>query len=39
VIQALNTDGTLLQLSQKYYGVDLTTPAASFDLAALAQWK
>jgi polar amino acid transport system substrate-binding protein len=39
VIQALNTDGTLLQLSQKYYGVDLTTPAATFDLAALAQWK
>jgi len=38
VIQGLNSDGTLLQLSQKYYGLDLTTAAASFDLAALAQW-
>ncbi len=39
VIQGLNTDGTLLQLSQKYYGLDLTTAAATFDLAALNQWK
>lgn len=38
VIQGLNTDGTLLTLSQKYYGIDLTTAAASFDLAALNQW-
>jgi polar amino acid transport system substrate-binding protein len=38
IIQGLNTDGTLLQLSQKYYGIDLTTAAASFDLAALKQW-
>jgi polar amino acid transport system substrate-binding protein len=38
VIQGLNTDGTLLQLSQKYYGLDLTTAAATFDLAALNQW-
>jgi len=38
VIQGLNTDGTLLTLSQKYYGIDLTTAAASFDLAALKQW-
>jgi polar amino acid transport system substrate-binding protein len=38
VIQGLNSDGTLLQLSQKYYGIDLTTAAASFDLAALKQW-
>ncbi len=38
VIQGLNSDGTLLQLSQKYYGVDLTTAAATFDLAALNQW-
>jgi polar amino acid transport system substrate-binding protein len=38
VIQGLNTDGTLLQLSQKYYAIDLTTAAASFDLAALKQW-
>lgn len=38
VIQGLNTDGTLLQLSQKYYGLDLTTAAAAFDLPALNQW-
>lgn len=38
VIQGLNTDGTLLQLSTKYYGLDLTTAAATFDLAALNQW-
>jgi len=38
IIQGLNSDGTLLKLSQKYYGGDLTTAAASFDLAALNQW-
>ena len=38
IIVGLNTDGTLPQLSQKYYGMDLATPAASFDLAALNQW-
>ncbi len=38
VIQGLNSDGTLLQLSQKYYKLDLTTAAATFDLAALKQW-
>jgi polar amino acid transport system substrate-binding protein len=38
VIQGLNTDGTLAELSNKYYGLDLATPAASFDLAALNQW-
>jgi polar amino acid transport system substrate-binding protein len=38
IIQGLNTDGTLLTLSTKYYGIDLTTAAASFDLAALKQW-
>jgi polar amino acid transport system substrate-binding protein len=38
IIQGLNADGTLLNLSQKYYGLDLTTAAASFDLAALNQW-
>jgi polar amino acid transport system substrate-binding protein len=38
VIQGLNTDRTLLNLSQKYYGLDLTTAAATFDLAALNQW-
>jgi polar amino acid transport system substrate-binding protein len=38
IIQGLNTDGTLLQLSQHYYSLDLTTAAAAFDLAALNQW-
>jgi polar amino acid transport system substrate-binding protein len=38
IIDGLNSDGTLLQLSTKYYGLDLTTAAASFDLAALNQW-
>jgi polar amino acid transport system substrate-binding protein len=38
IIQGLNSDGTLLQLSNKYYGLDLTTAAAAFDLAALNQW-
>jgi polar amino acid transport system substrate-binding protein len=38
IIQGLNSDGTLLQLSQHYYGLDLTTAAAPFDLAALNQW-
>jgi polar amino acid transport system substrate-binding protein len=38
IIQGMNSDGTLLQLSQKYYNTDLTTAAATFDLAALNQW-
>jgi polar amino acid transport system substrate-binding protein len=38
IISGLNTDGTLLQFSQKYYGLDLTTAAATFDLNALKQW-
>lgn len=38
VIQGLNSDGTLLKFSQTYYGIDLTTAAATFDLAALNQW-
>ncbi len=38
IIQGLNKDGTLLTLSQKYYSIDLTTAAASFDLASLSQW-
>lgn len=38
IIQKLHTDGTLLQLSQKYYGVDLTTAAQKFDLSMLKQW-
>lgn len=39
IIQKMHSDGTLLQLSQKYYGMDLTTAAANFDLVALNQWK
>ena len=38
IIIGLNSDGTLLQFSQKYYGYDLTSAAVSFDLAALNQW-
>jgi polar amino acid transport system substrate-binding protein len=38
IIQGMLNDGTLLQLSQKYYGLDLTTSAGKFDLAALKQW-
>ena len=38
VIQGLNTDGTLLQISMKYYNLDLTTAAAAFNLTALNQW-
>ena len=39
IIQDLITDGTLLELSQKYYGLDLTTAAGKFDLNQLGQWK
>ena len=38
IIQGLHADGTLLQLSQKYYGEDLTTAASSYDWAALKQF-
>jgi polar amino acid transport system substrate-binding protein len=38
IIQGLNSDGTLLRLSQQWYKLDLTTAAATFDLAALNQW-
>jgi polar amino acid transport system substrate-binding protein len=38
VIQQLHSDGTLLQLSQKYYGMDLTTAAGAFDINSLKQW-
>ncbi len=31
IIAGLHKDGTLLQLSQKYYGMDLTTAAGAFD--------
>jgi polar amino acid transport system substrate-binding protein len=38
IIQGLHTDGTLLQLSQQYYGEDLTSAAGEYDLTALNQW-
>jgi len=31
IVTSLHKDGTLLQLSQKYYGSDLTTTASTFD--------
>ncbi len=37
IIAGLHKDGTLLQLSQKYYGMDLTTAAASFDASQFGQ--
>ena len=37
IIQQMHSDGTLLKLSQQYYGVDLTTAAAKFDLTGLGQ--
>jgi polar amino acid transport system substrate-binding protein len=39
IIQQMHTDGTLLKLSQKYYGMDLTSAAGKFDLNSLQQWK
>jgi polar amino acid transport system substrate-binding protein len=39
IIQKMESDGTLLSLSQKYYGMDLTTAAGKFDLNSLQQWK
>jgi polar amino acid transport system substrate-binding protein len=39
IIQKMHSDGTMLQLSQKYYGMDLTTAAGKFDLSTLNQWK
>jgi polar amino acid transport system substrate-binding protein len=39
IIQELHADGTLLQLSQQYYGLDLTTAAGLFDWEMLDQFK
>jgi len=36
-IQAMHADGTLAQLSEQYYGADLASAGAKFDLAALNQ--
>jgi polar amino acid transport system substrate-binding protein len=37
LVQAMHEDGALRALSEKYYGIDLASPAATFDLAALEQ--
>lgn len=37
LINDMHADGTLKQLSEQYYGSDLASPAADFDLAALEQ--
>lgn len=39
VINELHQDGTLLALSQKYYGLDLTSAAADFDWSQLNQFE
>jgi polar amino acid transport system substrate-binding protein len=38
IIQAMHEDGTLLKLSEQYYGLDLTSAAGDFDLSQLKQW-
>lgn len=35
IIQGMHADGTLAELSQKYYGTDLSSAAADFDIALL----
>ncbi len=37
IIQNLHQDGTLLRLSQQYYGQDFTTAASQFDITSLNQ--
>jgi polar amino acid transport system substrate-binding protein len=39
IIQDMHEDGTLLRLSQHYYGLDFTTAASRFDMQALGQLK
>ncbi len=39
IILELHADGTLLQLSNEYYGLDLTTAAGLFDWEMLDQFK
>lgn len=36
-VQAMHSEGVLKQLSEKYYGADLASAAAEFDIAALEQ--
>jgi polar amino acid transport system substrate-binding protein len=38
ILQEMHADGTLLELSQKYYGLDLTSAAGTFDLNTLEQF-
>jgi polar amino acid transport system substrate-binding protein len=38
VVQQMHSDGTLLTLSQEYYGEDFTTAASEFDIHALNQF-
>jgi len=37
IIEQMHSDGTLLRLSQQYYGEDFTTAASHFDIDALGQ--
>jgi polar amino acid transport system substrate-binding protein len=37
IVQDMHGDGTLLKLSQRYYGSDFTTPASRLDIRALGQ--
>jgi polar amino acid transport system substrate-binding protein len=37
IIQQMHSDGTLLELSELYYGEDFTTAASQFDIDALGQ--
>jgi polar amino acid transport system substrate-binding protein len=37
MIQDMHGDGTLLRLSQQYYGLDFTTAASQFDIKTLGQ--
>ncbi len=37
IIQEMHRDGTLLRLSQEYYGLDLTSAAGEFDVSQLGQ--
>ena len=39
IIQQMHQDGTLLKLSQQYYGLDLTSAAGQFDTDLLNQFK
>ncbi len=38
IIQQMHSDGTLLRLSQQFYGEDYTTEASQFDIASLDQF-